>query len=341
MKFTLLLCSLFCSYTLGRCVVTIDQTQYNVRRWKEHHPGGAGVLRCDTDITDMFTKVHTVGILEDKIQDGTIERIENSMSCTNVSRNDTKVSKKLHPLIDRALNRIHAHHIVQSNAFTEWFRAGSATDDELRAFIVQFSVFSNLFLVAQLQRVINAPDLNDMHEAKEILLNELGVVYNNGDSDYTKLVETRGTVEGGIYHHRASHFEWLVDIAHTFDLNFASIGKREHGSSTTLHFCDALYTYYGSDDPNVAIGASFAIENWANSGFWDDLVDGFTQINNRRKIPLGFWIHHQQLEQQHAEHTVHELEKAIDKNRITDEAVFMNAIDQMLDATAIFWNGLL
>ena len=71
------------------------------------------------------------------------------------------------------------HRIVIDNAYTRWFHEGTATDDELRHFVRQFSVFSNQFLVAALLRVINAPTLQQARAAKEILLNELGVIYRH------------------------------------------------------------------------------------------------------------------------------------------------------------------
>src|SRR5580658_5272489 len=69
------------------------------------------------------------------------------------------------------------HRIITDNAYTRWFQAGQATDPELVHFVRQFSVFSNQFLVAALLRVINAPTLQQARSAKEILLNELGVIY--------------------------------------------------------------------------------------------------------------------------------------------------------------------
>ena len=47
----------------------------------------------------------------------------------------------------------------------------------LAVFVRQFSVFSNLFLVAALLKTINAPSLQQVRASKEILLNELGVIY--------------------------------------------------------------------------------------------------------------------------------------------------------------------
>src|SRR5436190_574778 len=49
------------------------------------------------------------------------------------------------------------HRIITDNEYTRWFRAGEATDEELRHFIRQFSVFSNQFLIAALLKVINSP----------------------------------------------------------------------------------------------------------------------------------------------------------------------------------------
>lgn len=52
------------------------------------------------------------------------------------------------------------HRIILDNPYCRWFRQGKATDQELRHFIRQFSVFSNQFLFAALARVINVPACN-------------------------------------------------------------------------------------------------------------------------------------------------------------------------------------
>ena len=77
------------------------------------------------------------------------------------------------------------HRIITDNAYTRWFRAGQATDAELVHFVRQFSVFSNQFLVAALLRVINAPTLQQARSAKEILMNELGVIYRRTSGEAT------------------------------------------------------------------------------------------------------------------------------------------------------------
>lgn len=249
------------------------------------------------------------------------------------------------------------HRIITHNAYTSWFREGTATDEELRHFIQQFSVFSNQFLVAALLKTINSPNLQQSRATREILLNELGVIYRklnrSTDSHLTQteeekdregdpeLVSTEGTVDGGICRFRAAHFEWLIGVAEGLGLNYADIGKRKHGSSTTLHFCDELIRLYGSDDPNIAEGASFAVENWAAAGFWQELEDGLMHIKQRRHphLHLAFFTWHNRVEAQHAGHTLEELEQVYFKSDF-DRAKFMQGGREILNAIAIFWDGL-
>lgn len=223
-----------------------------------------------------------------------------------------------------------SHPIVRSNAYTEWFATGAANDVELRRFTVQFSVFSHLFIEAQLRKCINARDLESYRAGKEILLNELGVSF-----------APSGSIEGGTFRFRAGHFEWLAQFAESIGLSWSEIGKREHGTRETLAFCDALMEWYGSHDESTAAGASYAIEHWAAAGFWKQLILGLRLIKNTRRpdLPLGFWTWHDALEEQHAAHTDDELATAFEKPGFSPER-FIRAGEAILDSVETFWNGL-
>jgi pyrroloquinoline quinone (PQQ) biosynthesis protein C len=256
--------------------------------------------------------------------------------------------------VDRELLQ---HPIVLDNAYTRWFQEGHASDAELRHFVQQFSVFSNQFLVAALERVINAPSLEQARSAKEILLNELGVIYHRdaprnggnsaGNADVMEregdpeLVSTEGTVDGGLFRFRAAHFEWLLAVAQCLGLSFDDIGQRKHGSAPTLHFCDELIRLYGSADAQIAEGASFAVENWAAAGFWQELEDGLLKIKEERhpNLRVAFFTWHNRVEAQHAGHTMEELE-AVYFHPHFDRARFFQGGHEVLDAIAEFWNGL-
>src|SRR5437763_903773 len=81
---------------------------------------------------------------------------------------------------------------------------------------------------------------------KEILMNELGVVFRKegpgrgafaeGDAAGPDHVGTEGTVDGSRYRHSAAHFEWLVHMAEPLGIQFDQMGKRRHGTASTLFF---------------------------------------------------------------------------------------------------------
>lgn len=225
---------------------------------------------------------------------------------------------------------IERHPIVCDNAYTRWFARGEASVDELRDFTVQFSVFSHLFIEAQLRKCINSADLASYRAGKEILLNELGVTF-----------APSGSVEGGTFRFTAGHFEWLAHFAATLGLEWREIGKRRHGRPSTLAFCDALIEWYGSEDESTAAGASHAIEHWAAAGFWKELIAGLRIVKKSRiaELPLGFWTWHDALEENHAAHTSDELREAFAKPGFSTDR-FLRAGAAMLDAVGDFWNGL-
>ncbi|NEP01267.1 MAG: hypothetical protein F6K58_21930 [Symploca sp. SIO2E9] len=262
-----------------------------------------------------------------------------------------------HDFLNEVDRKLLHHPIITNNAYTNWFENGKATDVELQHFIRQFSVFSNQFLVAALLKVINSPTLKQSRTSREILLNELGVIYRHPEKPTPnpialteeekdkegdpELVSTEGTVDGGICRFRAAHFEWLLGVAKGIGLNFADIGKRKHGRATTLHFCDELIRLYGSEDPQIAQGASFAVEHWAAAGFWQELEDGLMQIKQRRhpQLPLAFFTWHNRVEAQHAGHTLEELEEVYFNSNF-DRAKFFQGGREILEAIAVFWDGL-
>src|SRR5256885_6186130 len=216
---------------------------------------------------------------------------------------------------------------VGDNASTRWFAAGSADRDEVRHLTVQFSVFSHQFVEAQLRKVLNAADLDSYRSGKEILMNELGVVFKPtlpgasvpgraavaaADGVDPDIVSTEGTVAGGRSRFAAAHFEWLLRFGAPIGLGFDDMGKRRHGTPSTLFFCDELMRIYGSEDASIAEGASYAVEHWAAAGFWKELIAGLRAFRAREcpELPLGFWTWHDKVEDQHAAHTDDELTEA-------------------------------
>ena len=238
------------------------------------------------------------------------------------------------------------HPVVTDNAYTRWFATGEATRDEVRHLTQQFSVFSHLFVEAQLRKVINAADLDSYRAGKEILMNELGVLFRSDKASTEagidpELVSTEGTIDGSRYRHPAAHFEWLLRFAKPLGFEFDQLGKRRHGTQSTLHFCDELLRVYGAEDASTAEGASYAVEHWAAAGFWKELIAGLEAFKAREcpELNLAFWTWHDKVEDQHAAHTADELVEAFGTPGF-DEDRFLQGAAEMLDGVKVFWDGL-
>ena len=258
--------------------------------------------------------------------------------------------------LEQVRETVMSHAVVSHNEYCTWFARGDANRDQVRDLIQQFSVFSNLFIVAQLLKMINAPTASQARESCEILVNELGVVFNNGrtspkdtsrsDEDKDRegdpaLVSTEGTVDGGVYRFSARHFEWLIKVGEAVGLGFDDLGKRKFGREETVFFCDELARIYGSDDVDIAEGASFAVEHWAAAGFWKQLIAGLDAFKDREcpDLRLAFFTWHDRVEDQHAAHTMDELKEAFGR-RGFDQQRFLEGAAEMLSGVKVFWDGL-
>ena len=277
------------------------------------------------------------------------EKIETRVATGDLSAED---AARFRRFVDRCNAELMTHSVITDNRYCQWFERGEATTDDVRHFVVQFSVFSNLFLLAQLSKMINAGSLEGMRASKEILANEIGVMFTKGGPRPTaveneeregdpEIVSIEGSVEGGRFRFKAAHFEWLLKMGEVLGLGFNDLGKRRHGTPATLFFCDQLAAIYGHEDPNLAEGASFAVENWAAAGFWKQLIAGLDAYRQREgtNLPLAFFTWHDRIEDQHAGHVMDELEELFFTEEF-DEDKFIAGGKEMLAGTEAFWVGL-
>lgn len=256
---------------------------------------------------------------------------------------------RLHDFEAQIERLVHEHPIVVHNAYTKWFSKGDASLDDVRRFTQQFSVFSHQFVVAQLLKVIHSNTLESYRLGKEILMNELGVVFRRAGSKRGEpevgvdpnTVGVEGTVDGSTFRHAAAHFEWLVDFAKPLGLPFEQLGRLSVASEATRSFSAVLRRTIGSEDPSLSAGASFAIENWAVAGIWKELIQGLERFKRRSGLPLnlGFWIFHDKLEDQHAAHTHEELEEDLRAPWFSGQQYEAGA-REVLNGVKQFWDGL-
>ena len=239
------------------------------------------------------------------------------------------------------------HPVIVNNPYTKWFKQGNANTEQIKDLIVQFSVFSNHFIVVQCKRMVYASTIEGEEAARAILLNECGVGMN---------VKT-GSIEGQKFTTPNAHLNWLRKMADTLSIPSNLIGRWKSGTKSTHKFLDGLDKTYGSLDGIVGAGASFAIETWAAFGiggtkeeesnnFWMELVNGLEAYNQKQRtshnlpsVPTGFFKYHFETEAGHGVSVWKELEETYNQSDF-DEKKYIEAGKIALESIYTFWLGL-
>lgn len=293
----------------------------------------------------MHQQIHSEELLQFALRHAIEGVSDQTLECLFSGQYPLQRAEEFQHFYRRIETELFNHPVITSNPYTRWFSTARLSSHDVRHFIVQFSVFSNQFLLAQAQKMVNARTLDDMHASKEILANEIGVAFKTGKQSQARageqLGDCDGSVEGGSFHFAAGHFEILVKMAEHLNLGFEDLGRREHGTPSTLFYCDELIRIYGSPSYATSEAASFAVEHWAAAGFWKELIAGLKSFKQSHELsmPLTFFTWHDRIEDNHARHTKEELESYYFKHDV-DEDAFIDDANEMLDGVYAFWKGL-
>lgn len=201
-------------------------------------------------------------------------------------------------LLEEIRRRVIGHPVIADNRYLKRFARG-ATLAQARHELRQFSVFAIHFDVAQARLIANAPTRETYLLRLKILLNEKGIPYARGfDGELT-----------GRWSERTVHFTWLENMARGLGLGFREIGKMRLAHAGTRQFVDRVMELYASEDPSTALGAAFAIENWAANALWGPWITGMRRLNRRLAHPvnLGYLTYHRTEERHHSRSTLDEL----------------------------------
>lgn len=224
-----------------------------------------------------------------------LEKVRGLVTSGEMSADDAASFQQL--LVDTCAH-VMFHPIVASNRYLDRFSEG-VTFAQARHELQQFSVFALQFDVAQAKLVANAPSLEAYEERLNVLLNEKGIPFREGfEGDLT-----------GQWSLETVHFTWLRNMADGLNLSFEELGKIWIGQPGTVAFVNATFNTYASTDQNMALGASFGIENWAANNLWKPWIAGMKKLNSTlpKRVNLGYLTYHDAEEEHHSQATLDEL----------------------------------
>jgi hypothetical protein len=239
-----------------------------------------------------------------------------------VARNEMTIAcaNQFRELLDQCRERVMCHPIIASNNYLKRFSQG-VTLAQARHELQQFSVFGLQFDVAQAKLVANAPTLDAYWERLKVLLNEKGIPYQDGfEGELT-----------GQWSPATIHFSWMQTTARGLGLAFEDLGKIWIALPGTKKFVQATFDNYASTDPNIATGATFAIENWAANALWTPWIAGMKKLNATlpKQVDLGYLTYHEAQEAHHSQATLDELLDDFQEPWFDAER-FLSAAERML-----------
>lgn len=175
-------------------------------------------------------------------------------------------------------------HGALNNPYLERFRTGELTDEEFKEFAMEFYNFVRYFpkiLVTQL-----------VHTENELVAQELTKVL------YSEL---------GYGRSRNRHELLYRDFLRSIGVGIHESMVRPMLPSTKLYL-EGVEELLSSGNHDVALGASFGLENMANM-MWDHLIPGLTKLRNERylKMDMTYFAFYLDLECSHEE----AMEKAV------------------------------
>lgn len=206
-------------------------------------------------------------------------------------------------------------HGAINNPFLDRFQRGDLSDEEVRTFAVQFFAFVKHFPRILATLLANTPDDAAADELTTILTSELG------DGNPKKRHEY-------LYH----KFLRSIDI----DPNQAA---NEPWLDSTRAYIYGLTELYGNQDYQIAMGASYGLENMAIS-MWDQLIPGLMKLKKIRgefaQMNTVYWTFHRALEAQHEA----AMQTALGDVPPEAEASLRTGCSQALELLQGFWMGL-
>jgi pyrroloquinoline quinone (PQQ) biosynthesis protein C len=207
------------------------------------------------------------------------------------------------------------NHGAVNNPYLERFQRAELTEEGLRYFAVQFFAFVKHFPRILATLLANTPDDAAADELCVILTSELGDGNPKKRHEYLYHKFLRSV---GVEPQEAATAPWL---------------------DSTRDYIEGLAELYGSDDYQVALGASFGLENMAIS-MWDQLIPGLMKLKQMRAGLSGmntvYWTFHRALEAQHEDAMM----RALEETKKEHEQPIRQGCKSALDLLEGFWMGL-
>lgn len=222
----------------------------------------------------------------------------------------------------RRMRRLVLDHGAINNSYLTRFCSGDISDQELKAFAVEFYNFARFFPQILATQLVNTEDEQIADELTKVLYSELG----DGKT-------------------RRRHELLYRDFLRSLGIDVHEAMTRPMLPSTRAYI-EGMERLYSDSNHAKALGASFGLENMAIT-MWDHLIPGLAHLRTTRHpvMDLTYFTFHRELERSHEEAMEHAVQAM---NGDTGSATmsfhqqedFQHGMTTVLNYLEGFWMGL-
>jgi pyrroloquinoline-quinone synthase len=212
-------------------------------------------------------------------------------------------------------------HGAINNTYLNRFQTGALTEEEFKAFAMEFYNFARFFPKILVSQLVNTEDEAVADELTAVLYSELG----DGST-------------------RNRHELLYRDFLRSVDIDVHEAMTQPMLPSTRAYI-DGMEQLYSDGNHYCALGASFGLENMAIT-MWDHLIPGLMRLreDRYRAMDMTYFSFHRELESQH-ENAMKNAVAAVDgasQGAMTSDQRddFRRGTNAVLDYLEGFWMGL-
>jgi pyrroloquinoline quinone (PQQ) biosynthesis protein C len=213
-------------------------------------------------------------------------------------------------------------HGAINNPFLDRFQSGRISEQEFRAFAVEFYNFARFFPKILMAQLINTEDEGVADELTKVLYSELG---DGRPKNRHELLYRDFLRSVGMDVHEAMSRPMLP---------------------STRAYIEGMERLYSDGNHDVALGASFGLENMAIT-MWDHLIPGLRLVRSQRypAMDLTYFTFHRDLEATHEDAMKQAVKMLAPGSDAAEPSLqtrldFRRGMEAVLDYLEGFWRGL-
>jgi hypothetical protein len=220
--------------------------------------------------------------------------------------------------------------IIMNNPYTNWFKRGNLTIEDLQRLIIELANYENFLYISQCLKSMYIPISNEPNFILNPLNKDLGKNLSFNDNILEK---------SQIFDFHNIQYKLILDTAESVGLDYQDLQPAKALKSSLEFGKKGLISLIGNKNKWLAAGASLA--NEISLGYWHPLYEGIKLFNEQgeKSISLRLFEANKATSNNYYSASKHEIEYLLTIEEFNRQH-FIIGVEYFLKEFTEFWEGL-